>query len=177
LDLFEIASEGAHPIIGEVHLLEPFIIATRAALGEMAGTEVGVRAMVQKTLLHVLGDISAVVGLNAVSGSPNAGAQAGALVLSFPQQTAAALTGRIMSGVTPELDENLIRDCMGEIANVVTGQAKALLVETPYRFAFSLLPKVVDSKEFRPPSPGLECLIVAFQCDQGEFVMQLFLKM
>ena len=82
-----------------------------------------------------------------------------------------------MSGFTQELDENLIRDCMGEIANVVTGQAKAMLAETPYGFAFSLPPIVVDSKEFRPPSPCLDCLIVAFLCDQGEFAMQLFLKM
>ena len=68
--MFEVASEGVHPVIGEVHLLEPFIAATRAALSEMAGTEVGVRAMVQKTLHHALGDIAAVVGLHVVRGLP-----------------------------------------------------------------------------------------------------------
>jgi hypothetical protein len=63
---------------------------------------------------------------------------------------------------------------MGEIANVVAGQAKAMLAETPYRFVFALPPIVVHAKDFRLPS-GLDCLMVAFTCDYGEFALQLSL--
>jgi chemotaxis protein CheX len=92
----------------------------------------------------------------------------------LPQRTAAGLAGRILAGVTQEVDENLIRDCVGEIANVVAGQTKAMLAGGPYRFAFSL-PQVGDSKEY-PPQQGLECLVIAFSSDQGEFDLQLVMK-
>ncbi len=170
MDGSEVDVEGAQPVVGELRakLLEPFIAATCAALGEMAGTEVVVRAVYQKTMHHALGDIAAVFRLRS--------ATEGSLVLSFPQRTAAALAGRILAGVTQEVDENLIRDCAGEIANVVAGQAKALLAETPYRFAFFMPQVVIDAKEFRPPQ-GLDCLVVAFRSDPGEFALQLFLKL
>jgi chemotaxis protein CheX len=168
LDRPEIAPEGAQPVVGEIRdqLVEPFITATRSALGEMAGTEVVVRTVYQKALRHTLGDIAAVLGLQA--------ATEGFLVLGFPRRTAADLAGRILAGVTQEVDENLIRDCVGEIANVVAGQAKAILAGTPYRFTFSLPEVVVGAKELRP-SPSLVCLVVAFSSDLGEFDLQLFL--
>jgi len=172
LETFETAFEGGQPIIGEIHLLEPFIAATRAAVGEMAGTEVGVRGMVQKAIHHALGDIAAIVGLSRKGSLTNA--SPGFLVLGFPQRTATALAGRVLTGATAEVDQKLISDCMGEIANVVAGQAKAMLAETPYRFVFALPPIVVHAKDFRLP-PGLDCLMVAFTCDQGQFVLQLSL--
>jgi chemotaxis protein CheX len=173
LETFEAASEGGRPVIGEIHLLEPFVAATRAAVGEMASTEVGVRGMVRKAMHRALGDIAAVIGLSK-KGSPPSAASPGSLVLGFPQGTAAVLARRILTGVRIEVDQKLIRDCMGEIANVVAGQAKAILAETPYRFAFTLPPAVVDAREFRAPQ-GLDSLVVGFTSDYGEFAMQLFL--
>jgi CheY-specific phosphatase CheX len=156
-------------VAGEIReqLVEPFITATRAALGEMAATEVAVRAVCQTALPHTLGDIAAVLGL--LSGT------AGFLVLGFPRRTAAALAGRILAGVKDEVDENLIRDCVGEMGNVIAGQAKAILAETPYRFAFSLPEVVVGPKELLP-RPGPDCLVVVFGSDPGEFTLQLFPK-
>jgi chemotaxis protein CheX len=170
LDAFEVVVEGAQPIPGEIRdkLLEPFITAACTALREMAGVEVAVQGVYRKTLNHALGDIAAVIKLGSAS--------EGFLVLGFPQRTAAALGGRILAGVTPEVDENLIRDCVGEIANVVAGQAKALLAGAPYRFAFSLPQVVMSAQEFQPP-PGLDAAVVAFCSEQGGFALQLFLKL
>jgi len=160
-----------HSPVGEIRdkLLEPLISATCAALGEMASTELVVQAVCQTKLDQPLGDIAVVLGLTS--------ATEGSLILSFPERTAAALAGRILAGVTEELDESMIRDCMGEIANVIAGQAKALLAGSPYRFAFSL-PKVVvgGSPEFRPQQ-GRDCLLVAFRTDLGEFALQLVLEL
>src|SRR5262245_6269456 len=111
LDGSEIDVEGARAVVGEVRdkLLEPFIAATRAALGEMVGANVSVRAVYQKTMNHSLGDLAAAI--------PISSATEGVLVLGFPFRTAAALAGRILAGLTREVDENLIRDCVGEITN------------------------------------------------------------
>jgi chemotaxis protein CheX len=147
-------------------LLEPFITAACTALREMANIEASVRTVYQKALHRAQGDIAAVIQLGS--------ACEGSLVLSFPQATAAALAARILVEVTQIPDENLIRDCVGEIANVVAGQAKAILAGTPYRLSFSLPQAVVSAQEFRP-QPGLDALVVAFSSDQGEFALQLFL--
>jgi len=174
LETFETVSEGESPVVGEIHLLEPFIAATRAAVGEMVGGEIGVRKMVRTVVHHAFGDIAAVIGLSK-KGDVTA-ASPGSLALSFPQRTAAALAQRILTGTTIEMDQKLINDCMGEIANVVAGQAKALLAETRYQFVFALPPTVVDAREFQP-QPGLDCLLVGFTTDHGEFAMQLSLAL
>jgi chemotaxis protein CheX len=190
LNGFDAAVDGGQSVVDEVRdkLLEPFIAATRAALGEMAGADLVVRAVYRKPMQRALGDIAAVIGLRPVSmesppsypSTPLAGercrGERAMLLLSFPRRTAAALAGRILAGVATEVDENLIRDCVGEIANVVAGQAKALLAERPVRFGFSLPQVVVNADEFHPP-PGLDCLVVAFTCDRGEFALQLFVEL
>jgi len=170
LDGFEAAAECAQPVDGEVreNFLEPFIAAARAALGEMAGAEPVVRAVYRNPMHNAFGDISAVIRLRSVEGDAT-------LVLSFPKPTAAALAQRILAEVTQAVEEDLIRDCVGEIANVVAGQAKASLAEHPVRFEFRLPQIVVNAAEFQPPK-GLDCLVVVFDCDQGQFALQLFVK-
>jgi chemotaxis protein CheX len=170
VDVSEIVAEGAQPISEENRdkLLEPFITATCTALGEMAGTEVVVRAVYQKAFHQTLGDIAGVLGLRS--------ATEGFLVLSFPNRTATAIAGRILAGVTQEVDENLVRDCVGEITNVVAGQAKAMLAGTPYHFAFSM-PRVVGAGHELRPLPSLDCLVVAFSSAHGDFALQLFLNL
>jgi chemotaxis protein CheX len=163
----DIADAESRPVAGELreHLLEPFVTATRAALIEMAGTEVVVRAVNRKPPQQTA--VTAVVGLAATAER--------FLVLSFPKETAAAFAGRILAGVAPEVDERLVRDCVGEIANVIAGQAKALLAGTSYRFTFSL-PMVVAHGPADWPPQDLDCLVVAFGSDLGDFNLQLLRK-
>jgi chemotaxis protein CheX len=165
----ELAAEGAEPISAEMRetLLDPFITATSAALGEMASTEVTVRAVFRGPACHPSESICA--ELKFIAGIE------GSLVLMFPEHTAETLAKRMLAGVSIEVSDQLIRDCVGEIGNVVAGQAKALLAATPYRFAFSL-PGVVDVKDYQS-SPGLNCLVVAFNSDVGRFTLHLFLKL
>src|SRR5262249_13202885 len=124
------------------------------------------RAAVRTALPPALRDVSAVVRLRS--------ATEGYLALGFPQQTAAALAQRMLSGVLKEIDAALIRDCVGEIANVVAGQAKALLAGTPYQFPFSLPGVVGGGAPDLGSNPDGECLVVVFGRDLGEFAMQLF---
>jgi chemotaxis protein CheX len=165
----EIADKGAEPVSAEIRekLLNPFIAATGAALGEMASTGVVVRTVSRGPGRHPSGNVCA--ELRFTSGIE------GSLILIFPEGTAVALAKRMLAGVSTEVDAQLIRDCMGEIGNVVAGQAKALLAATPYHFTFSL-PRVTDVEDFQlPPLPN--CLVVAFNCDLGEFALELFLRL
>ncbi len=86
---------------------------------------------------EALSDISGVMGLS--------GDYHGSLVLSLPVQLALKSTA-MMTG-EPEktsLDKD-VRDCIGEIVNIVSGQAKSLLTKTPYKFELSL-PTVIVGK-------------------------------
>jgi chemotaxis protein CheX len=165
----EIAAEGAEPISAEIRekFLSPFIAATGAALSEMASSEVVVRAVSRGPGRHPPGNLCA--ELRFTSGIE------GSVVLIFPEGTAEALAKRMLADVSTEVDAQLIRDCVGEIGNVVAGQAKALVAGASYHFTFSL-PKVADVEDFQlPPVPI--CLVVAFNCDFGEFALELFLKL
>ena len=156
---------GTHDVDPELRrdLLEPFIAATSAALGEMAGIEVIARAVHRHSASPGVGDISVAVELT--SGTSRL------LVLRFPERTAAAIAGRVLAGAVQTLDQSLIRDCVGEVANVIAGQAKALLAGGRHRFDFSI-PRVVAADQWRPPQ-GLDCLAIACGSELGDFEVQL----
>jgi chemotaxis protein CheX len=168
--MFDTAGAGGPPVVGEVrdNLLEPFRAAVCTAVGEMAATEVVAGEVWRMPTGDTLGDAAAVVGLQSATEGP--------LVLSFPWRTATALARRILAGAWREVDEDLVRDCVGEIANVVAGQAKALLAGTAYHFTFAVPRVVVGAGQQVAPGQGVDCLVAAFRCEQGEFALQLFLK-
>jgi CheY-specific phosphatase CheX len=60
----------------------------------------------------------------------------------------------------------MIRDCIGEVANIIAGQAKTLLYGTPLHFNFS--PPIQD--DFEPPSEA-EALQLTFGSDAGGFTL------
>lgn len=145
--------------------LESFISAAQVALAEMAGTEVAVQEVYQATLDNLWGDVCAIVSIKS--------ATEGLFILSFPEKTAAALAERVLADAKAAITENLIQDCVGEVANVIAGQAKTLLTGSPHQFTFSL-PRVVSgnvSQSHSEPSRG--CLVAVFQSDLGEFRLHL----
>jgi CheY-specific phosphatase CheX len=145
-------------------LLEPFIAGVHAALSEMAGTEVAVQSVHRATELTKRDDIEVMVELTS--------ANLRVLILSFPEKTATNLARNILAENAPELDESLIQDSMGEIANVVAGQAKSLLAGTPDHLTFSLPKLFGSSDELRTPE-GMETFAATFLCDHGPFVLQV----
>jgi chemotaxis protein CheX len=162
----EMVAEGEQPVSPEIRakLVEPFITATRTALREMANTEMVVRAVCRSSSHPASDDISAVLQLTpAIDGS---------LVLSFPERTAAFLARQVLAGVTAEVDNQLIRDCVAEIGNVVAGQAKALLAGTPFHFVFSLPRVIIGIDDLQVA--GLDCLFIAFDGGFGKFALRLY---
>jgi chemotaxis protein CheX len=148
--------------------LESFITATTVALAEMARTEVAVREVYRAAPDDAWGGVSAVLELTS--------ATEGLLVLSFPEPVAAAIAKRVLVDVKEEINESLVRDCVGEIANVIAGQAKTLLAGTTHQLTFSL-PEVVAGDNARSrPERDRGCLVIAFGSDLGEFTLRLVLN-
>ena len=137
-------------------LVEPFTSSVIVTLREMAGVEAAVRATTHTTGQDEFSDLSAVLRLLA--------ANDGYLVLSFPTATATALAERVLHG-TADVNADMIHDCVGELVNVVAGQAKALLFGTPGHFTLST-PKVVMGVPELLAEPHW---VVMFVSDVGEF--------
>jgi len=159
------------PLEAEVRerVLEPFLEAVRVTLREWAGTEAVVRSVYRRTTHRTFGDVSAVLGLRS--------ATEGALALSFPERTAACLAERILGGVAEERDADMVGDCLGEIANVVAGQAKALLLGTPYHFVLRTPTVVRGAGHAIGPAGATDCLVAAFDGDAGAFALQVLLSL
>jgi CheY-specific phosphatase CheX len=159
------------PVSQEVReqFLEAFISAVELTLREWAGTEVAVRSVYRGSKSKSIGDIVAIVDLQME--------KPGTLMLCFPEQTAAGLTRRILTGVMVEFDADMVRDCAGETANVIAGHAKALVANTKHSFTFST-PSVASTAELEwSDQQQRECFTIAFASDLGEFALQLFLSL
>jgi CheY-specific phosphatase CheX len=150
------------------NFVAPFLAAACSAVAEMTGTEIVARTVAPSRLAPPSGEIAVVVRL--FSSNEHT------LVLRFPPSTATALAGRILAGATQDIGEELVRDCAGEIANVIAGQAKATLAVTPYQFTFSL-PAVMapDGTEVRQDE-GADSWLSALSCELGEFSLQLLVN-
>jgi CheY-specific phosphatase CheX len=144
-------------------LQEPFVTAVRLTLGEMAADYIDVRAAERHSGPRTLGDINAAVELRT-------GLEA-TLVLSFSQQTATAIARQIMKDSAHEITAALAADCMGEIANIVAGQAKTILAEGPNHFVFST--PVISSEV---ATRDAETLAIQFDSTLGDFALQLCLR-
>jgi chemotaxis protein CheX len=165
---FATVSGGEKPVAEEIrdNLREAFVAAVGAALSEMAGVEAVVREVLPKTPDAPLGGILAVLELQS--------ALAGPLVLAFPEATASSLASRVLTGVTGEVDASLVRDCVGEIANVVAGQAKAMLAGTAFHFTFAIPKVVMDEAPVLRPVQGRDCLGISFDSELGGFTLHLY---
>jgi CheY-specific phosphatase CheX len=130
------------------------------ALREMAGAEVVLRADGPATAADAAGGVSAQIRLTAAAG-------VWALILNLSDRTAAELARRILTGTPAEVDEGMMQDCAGEVANVVAGQAKALLVGTPLHFTLST-PTVAQRCD-----PGDGHRVLRFDSDAGAFAIHL----
>lgn len=160
---------NSEPVIAEIRtgLLGPFTSATTMTIREMAGVEATVRSVYQKKKHKMFGDISAVIGLLART--------EGAMVISFPDNSALSITRRILTGLNDNPAADDVRDCIGEVANVIAGQARGILANTPYSFGMST-PTIVSGAghEIRH-KPGMPCLVTAFSSELGDFALQLCL--
>jgi CheY-specific phosphatase CheX len=139
-------------------IIAAFTTAVQTAWAEMAATDAVMLIADTITGPHRLEGICAILTITLPA--------EGVLVLSMPGTTAASLAARILAGTITEPDDAIIRDCIGEVANIVAGQAKTLLFGTPRHFYFSApWPQPPESLSLR------NALHMKFASDAGEFAL------
>jgi chemotaxis protein CheX len=150
-----------------IRYIDPFVAATANVFQELFRLP----AEVQKPYLIKADDahnwdVSAIIGL--------AGEAKGAVVLSFTEAFAKALTVRLVGDGSP-VTSDMVTDAIGEMVNIIAGNAKKGLEQ--YRLVISL-PSIVKGKNhvIAWPARGIPIIGVPFKTDLGPFHLSVGLE-
>lgn len=102
----------------DVRYINPFIEAVQNLFATMLETEIFISKPFVQTDNTQAADVSAVIGLS--------GDAVGSIALCFPMKSAVSAAGKF-AGVEMSRDHEDFADALGELANIIAGQAKAKL--------------------------------------------------
>lgn len=148
-----------------VEFINPFLEATVNVLSTMATLEAKPGKPTLKQDNVARGDVTGIIGMT----SPRF---KGSLSLTFTEPVILEIVKRMLGEEIQEIDETAT-DLAGEITNMVSGGAKKSLVEKGYDFDMAI-PAIVAGKEHtvdhRFDGPKI---IIPFQCDYGQFFVEV----
>ncbi|MBN1759160.1 MAG: chemotaxis protein CheX [Chitinispirillaceae bacterium] len=149
----------------DVSYINPFIIATTSCFSTMMSTDIHPGDPSLKTHPYPTYDISGVIGLS--------GSAQGSISLSFPLQDAENFV-KLMLSNPPFISEEEMSDGVGEIVNIIAGNAKQHL--TNFDLSISLPNVIIGKKHTLAGQSGSPTIVVPFSGDQGKFAMEVSLK-
>ena len=99
----------------------------------------------------------------------------GQVALSFPKDVAKRLVARLLKMDERGINDEVLQDGVGELVNIVAGNAKAALSETKYQFNISLPTIVVGQHHHIALFRGLQKDICGLNTEMGSFNLVLWL--
>jgi chemotaxis protein CheX len=148
----------------DLDLASVLATATTHALTETACTEPEVACTFRQSLHRWLGHVSAEIR---TQGSP-----IGAIAFGATESGAMELTRRVLGNANRSIDAAIVEDCIAELANIIAGQAKALLAGTNFRFTFAK-PEVRSAESNRSEFATQQILVVSLMTDLGPLATQV----
>lgn len=150
-----------------VEFINPFIDSTKNVLTTMCGLQVERKKLFLKDDHKMLGDVSGVMGLS--------GAATGSVVISLPAKLACTIVGKML-GEEPARELNSdVCDGVGEVINMISGQAKSMLVKTKYHFTISIPSVVSGTGHEISHKKGTPNIVVLFEAEGQDFAIQVCL--
>lgn len=145
--------------------INPFVVSTMETLAKMVGIEAKSGRPMLKKDSKLDYDISGLIGLS--------GKVIGTVAMSFPEATAVAVCNKFMGGDYHDLHDDIL-DAVGELVNIVAGNAKKGLTEFNIEIS---LPSVVLGRNHKIIEPkGAVSFVVPFTSPLGGFHMAVSLK-
>ena len=150
-----------------VEISGKIIAATTEIFSSMVMMEACVKGEIKDTLSPLEKSITGVIGL--------AGTHKGVLAMHFPNPVAMAITGSFLGMDVDEINED-VEDAVGELANMLGGSIKSILSEKGKDIVLSL-PSVISGVNYDfQPTREVERVVIPFQCDAGDFSVELELE-
>lgn len=148
-----------------VSFVNPFITATINTFKTMMNVDIHPDAPKLKTIPNPMYDVSGIIGLS--------GNAQGNISISFPKIMALKVVSKML-GTEIKIIGPDITDGIGEIVNIVAGNAKQDLTE--YALSISLPNVIIGTNHTLMSKTGIPTIIVPFKSDMGEFAMEISLK-
>lgn len=150
-----------------VDYINPFIEAVVNTFKTMCSVDA------QREKIFLKGDGEERYGVTGIIGL--GGEATGAVVLNFPEDVAI----RSVSGFVGESYESInsdVVDGVGELTNIIAGDAKNRLLQKGYSFDIGL-PKIVVGRNYvTAQSSSIACIVIQFSSDMGAFSLEVSLK-
>jgi chemotaxis protein CheX len=151
----------------DVRFINPFIASTKTVFKTMVATEITIgKPYVIRANEELAADVSAVIGMS--------GDAVGCVVLSLPMQTACNIASKF-AGVELHRDHPDFGDALGELANMVAGQAKAKF--EGLSVSISLPSVIIGSDHVVSQSRAKPRLALPCTSDLGGFTVEVALVM
>jgi len=148
----------------DVKLINPFIDATLNVLETMASTKVQHGKPYLKKDHVARGDISGVIGLT--------GETRGTISVSFTEASILPIVSNMLGEEMKEMNEE-IEDAVGEITNMISGQARKKLEELG-RTLKAAIPTVITGRDHAVKHMTTYPIIaIPFSTDSGEFTIEV----
>ena len=151
----------------DVNLINPFIGATLNVLETMASTKAQAGKPYLKEDQVARGDVTGVIGM---TGEAN-----GTISISFTEKSILVIVSNMVGEEMKELNEE-IKDAVGEITNMISGQARKKLDEqgTPLKAA---IPSVIVGKNHTITHMTTYPIIaIPFSTDNGDFTIEVCIE-
>lgn len=150
-----------------VAFINPFIEATLRSLEMMASITAEKSGLAIKEDLITTYDLSAIIGI--------AGEPSGSVILSFPAGLACRIASNMLMEEITTLDRS-VEDAIGEIGNIVVGDARRLLIQDGFNLSISVPTVVIGQGHKISRSGDVPCIAIPFRTEFGEFEVNVGLK-
>jgi chemotaxis protein CheX len=144
------------PVITKV--VNPYVSATVDLLSTMAGMHAEKKDVFLKKNYRLFGDISAIM--------PLSGKVEGEVVVCFEEKLAREVVASIMTTQPEMLTKDELKEGIGEVVNIISGNAKAALAQSEYMHHIGL-PTVIFGQGHELAHPGnAPCIVVIFEVNK-----------
>jgi chemotaxis protein CheX len=151
----------------DVKLVNPFIEATCNVLVTMASTKAKAGKPYLKNDQVARGDVSGIIGL--------IGETSGTISVSFTEKSILAIVSNMFGEEMKEVNDE-IKDAVGEISNMISGQARQKLEELG-RSLKAAIPTVIMGKNHSISHvTSYPVVAIPFSTDNGDFTIEVCLE-
>ena len=151
----------------DVAYINPFIESTLRSLDMMAGIKAEKIGLELKDEHITAYEISTIIGLT--------GGASGSVIISFPTKLACKIASNMLMEEIESINQS-VEDAIGEIGNIVVGDARRTLILEGHSLNISI-PTVVIGAGHRISRPGnVPCIAIPFATDYGNFEVNVGIK-
>ncbi|WP_005037175.1 chemotaxis protein CheX [Holophaga foetida] len=150
-----------------VAIINPFVESTLRSLDMMAGIQAEKVGIELKEDLITTYDISAIIGLT--------GETSGSIIISMPEKLACKIAANMLMEDVPTMSK-AVEDAIGEIGNIVVGDARRSLIQDGFSLNISIPTVVIGSGHKISRSGDIPCIAIPFTTEFGDFEVNVGLR-